>query len=48
MLLKKDLIEEEDTETNNGKGLSDYMKFLNNKYKIREIKRIIRDISACI
>lgn len=28
------------------KGLEDYMKFLNNKYKISEIKRIIRDFSA--
>ncbi len=27
-------------------GLDDYKKYLNNKYKISEIKRIIRDFSA--
>lgn len=32
--------------SNDSKGLEDYMKYLNNKYKIGEIKRIIRDVSA--
>jgi hypothetical protein len=32
--------------TNENMGLEDYKKYLNNKYKICEIKRIIRDFSA--
>ena len=34
------------SKTNESMGLDDYKKYLNNKYKIGEIKRIIRDFSA--
>ena len=34
------------SETSDSKGLDDYVRFLNNKYKTRQIKRIIRDFSA--
>ena len=54
MLLENDLIDKklkaknsvQTSKNNDHKGLEDYMKFLNNKYKISEIKRIIRDFSA--
>lgn len=54
MLLENDLIDNKSkaknsvqtSKNNDYKGKEDYIKFLINKYKISEIKRIIRDFSA--
>ena len=42
----KDVKSVQASETNENMGLDDYKQYLNNKYKISEIKRIIRDFSA--
>lgn len=54
MLLDNNVIDKErkasrsvpTSKTNGSKGLEDYMKFLNNKYKIHQIKRLVRDFST--